>query len=258
MKGAIIGDIVGSIYEWNNIKTKDFPLFQEKCFFTDDTVLTCAVAYAINHSDRAHLLGELKQALQGFGRRYPHRGYGRHFKAWMWLPNPTPYNSCGNGAAMRVSPAGFCGDSPSAARYIGEITAEPTHNHPESLKAAGLVAELIWRARHGADMRELLRTAEIAYSWCSLDEIRPDYKFDVTCQGTMPAVLASFFESTDFEDAIRNAVSVGGDSDTIAAITGSIAEAYYGVPNEIWERAKGFLDADLTKVVDAFYARHDS
>lgn len=255
MKGAIIGDIVGSIYEFHNIKTKDFPLFQDHCMFTDDTVMTCAVAYGLYTHD-AHdpdISEYLAHRMQDFGRRYPHRGYGGRFKVWLWLPNPQPYNSLGNGAAMRASPAGFFGFTPEDARLVGMSTALPTHNHPEGLKAAGLIAELIWLARNNVPKEELRKRALQVYELPTLDDIRPVYSFDVTCQGTMPVALSAFFESTSFEDAIRNAISVGGDSDTIAAITGSLAEAFYGAPEDVWKRACDFLDSDLIKVVERFY-----
>lgn len=256
MKGAIIGDIVGSIYEFHNIKTKDFPLFQDSCTFTDDTIMTCAVANAFRIADQQGrpLYDNLIGFMQAFGRHFPQRGYGGHFEDWLYQDDPKPYHSFGNGAPMRVSSAGFLGDTPERARELGIITAMPSHNHPDSLIAAGLTAELIWRARHGESKEDLRKRAESFYQLPSLDEIRPDYEFDVSCQGTMPVALAAFFESTDFVDAIRNAISVGGDSDTIACITGAIAEAYYGVPESVWLMARRKLTATLAQTVDDFYA----
>ncbi len=255
MKGAIIGDIVGSIYEFHNIKTKDFPLFGKACTFTDDTVMTCAVANAFRLADekKKPLYYALVNAMQAFGRHYPYRGYGGHFEGWLYEDEPEPYYSYGNGAPMRVAAAGFLGDTPERARELGIRTALPTHNHPESLLAAGLTAELIYLARHGATKEELRRRAARHYDLPVLDEIREEYDFDVSCQGTMPVALSSFFESTDFEDAIRLAISVGGDSDTIACITGSIAEAYYGVPEDLWLMARSKLTATLAQTVDEFY-----
>lgn len=260
MKGAIIGDIVGSIYEFHNIKTKNFPFYAQDCIFTDDTVMTCAVANAFRLADLngRDVLSELVSGMQAFGKHFPYRGYGGRFEDWIYEEHPQPYYSYGNGAPMRVSSAGFLGESPERARELGMITALPTHNHPASLRAAGLTAELIWRARHGASKRDLRVRAKQVYQLPKLDEIRDTYSFDVSCQGTMPVALAAFFESTGFEDAIRNAISIGGDSDTIAAITGAIAEAYYGVPVKTWLGARRFLTATLAQVVDEFYRYADA
>ena len=255
MKGAILGDIVGSVYERHNTKSKAFPLFSPVGRFTDDTVLTCAVAKALMSDDAdVDLLEELTYRLQQFGLLYPHAGYGGAFKRWFRSDYPQPYNSWGNGAPMRCSPAGFVAGSAEKAYALGEATAEPTHNHPEGLKAAGLTAELVWRARHGESRETLRERALELYELPALDEARPTYEFTESSQGTMPVALAAFFESTDFEDAIRNAISVGGDSDTIGAITGAIAEAYYGVPDELWRKATLYLDDYLLKIVTEFYA----
>ncbi len=258
MKGAIIGDIVGSIYEWHNIKTKEFPLFRERSRFTDDTVMTCAVAKAfLNAAEReTPVVEEMTRCMQELGRKYPHAGYGGKFKRWLFLEDPAPYNSLGNGAAMRASPAGFLGASAEEAYRLGEATALPTHDHPEGLKAAGVTAAVVWMARHGADREEIRRYAASQYEIPRLDVIRPTYRFDVTCMGTMPAALAAFLESSSFEDAIRCAISVGGDSDTIGAITGSFAEAFYGVPEEIWQEARSRLTEELNGIVENFY-RHE-
>ena len=255
MKGAIIGDIVGSIYEFHNIKTKDFPLFTQTCSFTDDTVMTCAVANAFRLADLngRPILPELVTSMQGFGRRFPYRGYGGRFEGWLYEAHPQPYYSYGNGAPMRVSAMGLLGDTPERARELGMVSALPTHNHPASLRAAGLTAELIWLARHGTSREDLRVKAESVYQLPKLDALRDSYSFDVSCAGTMPVALAAFFESTDFEDAIRNAISMGGDSDTIAAITGCIAEAFYGVPLNLWLEARRYLTATLAQVVDEFY-----
>lgn len=261
MKGAIIGDIVGSIYEGHrrNIFTKDFPLFSERCRFTDDTVLTCAVADALlrsrkNNLSAAAAFALLTRLLQTYGMRYEGRGYGHHFKSWIYDFDPKPYNSWANGAPMRCSSAGFLAESAESAYRLGELTAAPTHNHPEGMRAAGLTAELIWRARHGESRERLRAVASAAYPLPVLEGIRQCHHFNSSCMSTMPVALAAFFESVDFEDAIRNAISIGGDSDTIAAITGSIAEAYYGVPENIWYRAEPYLDFALLAVVDELYA----
>ena len=257
MKGAIIGDIVGSVYEWHNIKTKDFPLFQKRSTFTDDTVMTCAVARAFLEAakDDAPVVEHMTRAMQELGRKNPHRGYGGRFGRWIYAEDPRPYNSLGNGAAMRASPAGFLGKTVEEAYELGELTAMPTHNHPEGLCAAGTTAALVWLARHGACKEALYQYVSDKYVIPRLDVIRPTYQFDVTCMGTMPVALAAFFESDSFEDAIRNAISVGGDSDTIGAITGSIAEAFYDVPEDIWQEARSRLSNELAAIVDEFYAR---
>ena len=256
MKGAIIGDIVGSIYEWHNIKTKEFELLPDSCFFTDDTVMTVAVGVGLmSASERNGDIEEfLTDALHDYGNRYPHRGYGGRFRQWLRSPDPRPYNSLGNGAPMRCSPAGWLASTPEKAFELGMYTAGPTHNHPSGMKAAGVTAMLICMARLGTGMEELRAAAAKWYDLPVLDEIRPDYSFDVTCDGTMPAALSAFFESTGFEDAVRNAISVGGDSDTLAAVTGSLAEAYYGVPEELWRRTETFLTEELRQNVHSFYA----
>lgn len=255
MKGAIIGDIVGSIYEGHNIKTKDFPLFQNRCRYTDDTVMTCAVAKAFMDAEKDDIpiVKHMTRSMQALGRRNPHRGYGGRFGHWIYAEDPQPYYSFGNGAAMRASPAGFLGKTVEESYQLGELTAMPTHNHPEGLRAAGITAALVWLARHGADREALYDYVSDKYIIPRLDVIRPTYRFDVTCMGTMPVAIAALLESASFEDAIRNAISVGGDSDTIAAITGSIAEAFYGVPEEIWQEARSRLTPELAEIVDEFY-----
>ena len=261
MLGAIIGDIVGSVYEWNNIKTKDFPLFRENCFFTDDTVMTCAVAEAImngGHQD------DFIDAMKKYGKLYPDAGYGARFSSWINSDNREPYNSFGNGSAMRVSPCawvmdcGFCartGMTPSN-RNLARLSAEVTHNHPEGIKGAMATTDAIFMCRYFfggycGDYEQPIKDnpteckrrikdyieKEFGYDLSqTLDEIRPRYHFNETCQETVPQAIIAFLESTDFEDAIRNAISLGGDSDTLAAITGSIAEAAYGIPDWIKEK----------------------
>ena len=214
MKGAIIGDIVGSIYEWHNIKTKDFPLFAPNCFFTDDSIMTLAVGRAfLNCTDEADFPEELVYQMRLFGHMYPHGGYGGRFKQWLRAEDPHPYNSFGNGAAMRCSPAGMIASSLEEAEDLGQRTAEVTHNHPEGIKAARVTAGLVYLGREGRSMDELRAYAEAVYEIPTCDAIRSWYEFDETCQGTMPAVFAAFFDSTGFEDAIRNVISVGGDSE---------------------------------------------
>ena len=275
MLGAIVGDIIGSVYERNNIKTKDFPLFRDDCRFTDDTVMTCAIADAVlkGGSD-----DDFIDSMKKYGRMYPHAGYGGRFRKWLFSDDRKPYQSFGNGSAMRVSPcawamdAGFCartGMWPTNARETARQSAAVTHDHPEGIKGALAVTDAIFMARYyfggycgdyeepiNNDPEECKRRikghieGEFGYDLSrTLDEIRPTYEFDATCQGSVPEAIIAFLESTDFEDAIRNAISLGGDSDTIAAITGSIAEAAYGIPDWIKEKAYSYLDEPLKEVV---------
>lgn len=232
MYGAIIGDIVGSVYEWDRIKTKVFPLFSPKSTFTDDSVMTVAVARALLRSRREGLpvRDAVTQEMQSFGRRYPDRGYGGRFGRWLWSDDPKPYGSYGNGSAMRVSPCALIARSLEEALELAAASAEATHNHPEGVKGAQAVAAAVFLARAGADKAEIRKHLRDHYYPLdrTLDEIRPGCRFDETCQGSVPEALTAFLESEDYEDAIRNAVSLGADSDTQAAIAGSIAWAYYG------------------------------
>ena len=255
MRGAIIGDIVGSVYEFHNIKTKAFPLWSPAGKFTDDSVMTVAVAMALlkEADDHDQIIDNITESMQDYGNRYRHRGYGGRFRQWLRASDPQPYNSWGNGAPMRCSSAGWLAGTPEEAYDLGGLTAAPTHNHPESYKAAGVTAMLIWHARHGMTKDDLRAIADKHYDIPVLDDIRADYDFDVSCMGTMPVALAAFFEGSDFEDVIRSAVSIGGDSDTIAAIAGSIAEPYFGIPDGLWERACAYLSDELIDNVDEFY-----
>ncbi|MGB5277711.1 MAG: ADP-ribosylglycohydrolase family protein [Gammaproteobacteria bacterium] len=254
MLGAITGDIVGSIYEWDNIKTKDFPLFTERNFFTDDSVLTVALADAIlNNSDYGRVMRE-------YYRHFPHAGYGGSYLLWARDPCAGPYNSWGNGAAMRTSPVGFAFDSLDEVLEKAKLYAAHTHNHPEGIKGAQATSACIYLARTGTSKGDIKSYVidQFGYDLTrTLDEIRPDYHFDVSCQGTVPEAITAFLKSTDFEDAIRNAISLGGDSDTLACITGGIAEAFYGeVPQEIREQSMSRLDEPLREVVTQFYDRY--
>ncbi|MBQ6359896.1 MAG: ADP-ribosylglycohydrolase family protein [Lachnospiraceae bacterium] len=275
MFGAIIGDIIGSVYEWHNIKTKDFPLFRDDCRFTDDTVMTCAVAEAIMNGGKKD---DFIDAMKKYGRMYPNAGYGGRFRTWLFSDDREPYNSYGNGSAMRVSPCawvmdcGFCartGCWPSNGRAVAELSAAVTHNHPKGIIGAMATADAIFLSRYyfggycgdyeepiNKDPEECKRRIkahieqEYGYDLSrTLDEIRPSYRFSATCQDSVPQAIIAFLESTDFEDAIRNAISLGGDSDTIAAITGSIAEPAYGIPGWIKEKAYSYLDEPLKDVL---------
>lgn len=255
MMGAIIGDIVGSVYEFNNIKTKDFPLFRDDCFFTDDTVMTIAVAEAIMCGGKEE---DFAREMKKFGRMYPGRGYGGRFSVWLSRKDSRPYNSLGNGSAMRVSPCGWFNDE-TKVRELAKSSAIVTHNHREGIRGALATAEAIYIARKNretcsiADIKAMIKEhteGEYGYDLSrTLDEIRPGYVFDETCMKTVPEAVCAFLESEGFEDAIRNAVSLGGDSDTLSAITGSIAEAAYGIPDEIEEKAYIYLDEKLIDVI---------
>ncbi len=267
MLGAIVGDIVGSVYEWHNIKTKDFPLFRNDCFFTDDTVMTCAVAEAVMNCGQKD---DFIDAMKKYGRMYPDAGYGGRFGAWIDSDSREPYNSYGNGSAMRVSPCAWVmdrafyaktGKFPSDGRTLARLSAEVTHNHPEGIKGAMATADAIFICRYYNEYKQSVNNEckkrikehieqEYGYDLShTLDEIRPAYSFNETCQDTVPQAIIAFLESTDFEDAIRNAISLGGDSDTLAAITGSIAEATYGIPDQIKDKAYSYLDEPLKNVL---------
>lgn len=248
MIGAIIGDIVGSIYEWHKIKTKEFPFFDSKCFFTDDSVCTVAVADILLHGLPP------AETMQKWCRLYPNRGYGGMFRSWIHADPPESYNSYGNGAAMRVSPAAFLNrENLDIALVASDKVTEITHDHREGMKGARATTHAIWLAfqNEKPDAIRQVITTEYEYDLTkSVDEIRPDYSFDVTCQGTVPQAITCALESLSFEDAIRNAISLGGDADTLAAIAGPIAEAMHGIPDEMIERVKDEYLADANKVLE--------
>ncbi len=265
MIGAIVGDIVGSRFEFDNHRSKVFDLFSQTCKVTDDTLMTLAVAKALMDTETqlgypsADNLENYSAALrrntilrmQQMGRDYPDGGYGGMFSQWIHHRNPAPYNSFGNGAAMRISPVGFYARSLSDTRRISAMVTGVTHNHPEGIKGAEAAAVCIFLARSGFTRDAIRRMVHEQYYPLSftLDGIRDTYAFNETCQETVPQAIEAFLESTDFEDAIRSAISIGGDSDTLAAITGGIAEAYYGVPQSIKCRALEYLDDTLSGIV---------
>jgi ADP-ribosylglycohydrolase len=254
MIGAIAGDIIGSAFEWRNVKTTGFELFGPASRFTDDTVLTVAVADCI-------LTGkDYAGAFKEYGRRFPSAGYGGFFWGWLCSGSLEPYNSFGNGSAMRVSPVGFAFETLEEVLEEAKRSAEVTHNHPEGIKGAQAVASAIFLARKGSGKGEIRRYIEEAFGYDldrTLDEIRPGYTFDVTCQGSVPEAIIAFLESEDFEDAVRKAISLGGDSDTIACMTGGIAQAYYKVvPGPILQKVRGILDPGLLRVVDRFSEKY--
>ena len=256
MLGAIIGDIVGSRFEWNNYRAKDFEFLTYECFPTDDSIMSLALAQAviISKPDHTDLKDNAVECMQRIGRNYPDCGYGGSFYNWIFSENPKPYNSFGNGAAMRVSAVGFAANSLDEVKEMSRLITEVTHNHPEGIKGAEATAVAIYMARKGSSIFEIRDYIDKNYYPMNftLDSIRDTYQFNETCQDTVPQALMAFFESTGFEDAIRNAISIGGDSDTVAAICGGVAEAYYGIPADIRKHALTFLDEDLLKILTVF------
>ncbi len=262
MLGAIIGDIVGSRFEWNNNKSKQFDLLTYKCSVTDDSIMTLAIAKALleSKSDYSDLSENVVKYMRNIGQHYPNCGYGGHFREWIYSDNPKPYNSYGNGAAMRVSACGFVANTLEEVKQLSKSVTEVTHNHSEGIKGAEATAVAIFLARSGKNLLEIRDYITKNYYPLnfSLDEIRDNYEFNESCQGTVPQALEAFFESKNFEDAIRNAISIGGDSDTIAAITGGIAGAYYGIPTDIRKHALTFLDERLLKILVDFENNYPS
>ena len=250
MIGAIIGDIIGSIYEWNNIKETEFPLFSDDCKFTDDSVQTIAVAEALLNGGSSD---DFVDALKKYGKLYPKADYGGNMRKWLFSDDRNPYNSWGNGSAMRVSSCAWFADSLEEAELLAEKSAEVTHNHPEGIKGAKATASAIYLARTGKSKEEIKNYIASKYNYDlnrKIDDIRKLYTFKESCQESVPEAIIAFLEGYDYEDVIRKAISLGGDSDTIAAIAGSIAEAMYGIPSVILTDAFHFLDNDLVSVID--------
>ena len=254
MIGAIAGDIIGSVYEFDNIKTTVFPLFTRKSNYTDDTIMTVAVTDWLLYG------GNLVQVMHRYGREFPcpMGGYGARFGQWLCETNPQPYNSWGNGSAMRVSAVGWAFGSLEKTLQVAEETAAVSHNHPEGIKGAQAVAAAIYLARTGKSkqaIREYIETTFLYDLNFSCDEIRPDYCLNPSCQGTVPEAIVAFLESTDFETAIRLAISLGGDSDTLACITGGIAEAFYGMSEDWKIEVLRRLPEAFVEVVEEFYQK---
>jgi ADP-ribosylglycohydrolase len=256
MLGAIVGDIVGSIRENLRIKRKDFELFPRFSLYTDDTVLTVAVAHAILNDE---CYGE---TIKSYARRHPLRGYGPKFMVWLLKPGIKPYNSLGNGSAMRVSPVAHAYDSEDLVLLHAKQSAECTHNHPEGIKGAQATALAIYLARFGADKEEIRSQITKRFNYDldrTVESIRPDYRINLTCPGSVPEAIVAFLDSTDFEDAIRNAVSLGGDADTQAAIAGAIAEAYYkGIPPIMLEKAWSKIPQVFRDLITEFSNKYGS
>ena len=262
MIGAIIGDIAGSRYEIINHKSKEFELFDKNCRPTDDSVMSLAVAKAILECEKdVDSLGKTAiSAMQELGRIYKYAGYGGSFYMWLWAEDPQPYNSFGNGSAMRVGPCGFAAKNLEEAKSFSAKVTEISHNHPEGMKGAEAIATAVYLAKNGKTKEEIRDyiTANYYEIDFTLDQIRKSYRFDVSCQGSVPVALEAFFEAEDFEDAIRNAISVGGDSDTIAAMAGAVAEAYFGVPEGIINGAIEYLDARQMEILYYFEKKYPS
>ena len=259
MIGAIIGDVVGSRFEFRNRLSKDFEFLHRHCRFTDDTVMTCAVARALMDSrpDYADLTEKTVAAMQRIGRRYPDCGYGARFIHWMFADDPQPYNSCGNGSAMRISPVGFAARDAEEAKKLSAAVTCVSHNHPEGMKGAEAAAVATVMARQGKTKEEIREVMETYYDLSvTVEEYRNTWQGHgkEICQVSLPQALTCFFEGESYEDVIRNCISIGGDSDTIAAIAGGIAEAYYGVPDEIRDQIWQFLPDDLAEICREFAA----
>lgn len=261
MLGSIIGDIVGSVYEFANIKTKDFPLFTDEKEFTDDSVLTIATADWLLHG------GAAGRYYASYARRYPNPmgAYGTSFIIWARQAKddylPRPYNSCGNGSAMRAGPVGWAFDTEEETLAAATRSAECTHNHPEGIKGAEATALCIYMARHGASKEDIRNAIETSFGYdlhFDCDDIRSTYQWGGTCQDSVPQAIVAFLDGTDFDDCLRYAVSIGGDSDTIACITGSIAEAFYGIPQTIRDKGISYLPQELRDVVEEFEGRFGS
>jgi ADP-ribosylglycohydrolase len=256
MIGAIAGDIIGSVYENRPIKTKDFPLFHPRSRFTDDSVLTVAVAKAILED------GDYRRWVWEIGRRYPNAGYGGTFIRWLRSPDPKPYSSWGNGSAMRVSPIGFAFDSSEKVLEEAARAAVISHDHPEGVKGAQATALAVFLARTG-QKKALIREELIDRFGYDLnrtvEDIRPSYRFDVSCQGSVPEAIVAFLDANSYEDTVRNAVSLGGDSDTLACIAGGIAEAYYGsLTSELLNEVRARLPGELWRIIERLYEDHGS
>lgn len=260
MYGAILGDIIGSPYEFDmGKKTKDFPLFCDRSVFTDDTVMTVAVCEALIRAGKNAtpdmIRHEVIDSMQAWGKRYPHAGYGVRFGYWLECEHPLPYNSYGNGSAMRVSAVGWLYDSLERTREVARATADVTHNHPEGIKGAEAVASIIYLARTGASKEEIIEYTENEFQYDlsrTVDEIRPGYHHVESCQQTVPEAIISFIEGYDFEDVVRTAVSLGGDCDTLTDIAAAMAEAMYGVPEELQRKVQNRIPSEMQIVLEQF------
>lgn len=254
MLGAVVGDIIGSVYEFNNAKRTDFEMFTEHPAFTDDSVMTLAVAQWLME-DEAHTTLGLIQRMKELGKRYPNAGYGGRFSLWLMSTSPMPYNSWGNGSGMRVSPVGLYAKTIDEALALAALSAVVTHSHPEGVKGAQAIATSVFLCKHGASKQEIKDYVTRMFGYNlerRIEDIRPTYRFDVSCQGSVPEAIIAFLEGNSFEEVIRLAVSLGGDSDTIACMAGAIAACCYEIPEEIARRCDAILTDDLRVVKDRF------
>ena len=270
MYGAILGDMIGSPYEFDRgNKKKDFPLFSKRSTFTDDSVMTIAVADAFLDAQPIHSYKDLKEenvqwirnrlirGMQGYGKRYPHAGYGGMFRHWLKTKDPEPYGSYGNGSAMRVSAAAWLFHDIDTVRFMARLSAEVTHNHLEGIKGAEATASAIFLARTGSTKEEIKTYIEKEFHYKldrTCDQIRPGYHHVESCQETVPEAITAFLEGESFEDVIRTAVSLGGDCDTLTCIAGSIAEGFYGVPEELKAECRKRLDQKMAEILRRFDA----
>ena len=256
MIGSVIGDIIGSVYEHKNIKTTSFPLFSPGSTFTDDTVLTIAIGDSLLNN-RSYI-----ETLKKYGRKYPYAGYGVSFYHWIFSDSNAPYGSWGNGAAMRVGPIGFRFETLDEVMVEAKRCAEVTHNHKEGIKGAQATASSIFLSRIGRSKIEIKEYIETTFNYNlnrSIDDIRPVYQFDVSCQGSVPEAIIAFLDSKDFVDAIRKAISIGGDSDTLACIAGGIAEAFYKkIPLNVLKTTKRLLPGDFLSIIEEFEKKYKS
>jgi len=255
MIGAIAGDVIGSVYEWHPTKSKRFELLRPDCFFTDDTVMTIACAQVLLGQ------GDYTERYRTLGLRYPDAGYGGRFAQWLWSGQAGPYNSWGNGSAMRVAPVGFARDRVEVVLQEAARSAEVTHNHPEGIKGAQATALAIYMARTGSGKDAIRQEVTERFGYDlqrTVDHIRPTYRFDESCQRTVPEAIICFLEAAGYEDAIRNAISLGGDADTLACITGGIAQAFFGVPDDIVRFTRRVLPVEFLDTIDAFEATFKS
>ena len=260
MFGAVVGDIIGSVYEFHNTKSTDFDLFRPWTKFTDDSVMTLAVAKWLLE-DPAHTMHHLICCMQELGNRYPNAGYGGRFRSWLEEEDPQPYNSWGNGAGMRVSPVGLYARTLDEALALAAITASVSHNHPEGVKGAQAIAASVFLCKEGKTKAKIKEYVEQTFFYelnRTIAEIRPGYRFDVSCQGSVPEAIIAFLEGNSFEEVIRLAISLGGDSDTIACMAGAIAACCYEIPDEIAEKCNSILTDDLREIQDNFMSLVES
>lgn len=254
MLGALVGDIIGSVYEFHNVKSTDFELFTPWNNFTDDSIMTLAVAKWLME-DKTHSQYHLVKCMQELGKKYPDAGYGGHFGWWLTQDNPQPYNSWGNGSGMRVSPVGLYAKTLDEALALAAVTASVSHNHPEGVKGAQAIAASVFLCKEGKSKQEIKEYVEKTFGYDlnrTIAEIRPYYDFDVSCQGSVPEAIIAFLEGNSFEEVIRLSISIGGDSDTIACMAGAIAACMYPIPEDMVEKCNSILADDLREINERF------